>query len=38
MIPKVIYTVVLTLVLYPVILFVNRKLDELEKKGAKKLD
>lgn len=38
MIPKVIYTVVLTLAIYPLLLWINRKLDELEKKGAKKFD
>ena len=34
--PELIYTILVTLVLYPVILFVNQKLDAFERKRAKK--
>ena len=34
--PELIYTILVTLVLYPVILFVNQKLDAFERKRAQK--
>ena len=34
--PELIYTIMVTLVLYPVILFVNQKLDAFERKRAQK--
>ena len=36
--PELIYTILVTLVLYPVILFVNQKLDAFERKRAQKFD
>lgn len=34
--PEIVYTIVITIVLYPVILWINRKLEASEKRGAKK--
>lgn len=34
--PEIVYTIVITIILYPVILWINRKLETSEKRGAKK--
>lgn len=35
-IPEIVYTIVVTLVLYPIILLINRKFSEIDKRSAKK--
>lgn len=32
--PEIVYTILITMIFYPIILFVNRKLDNLEKRSA----
>ncbi|WMC92762.1 rod shape-determining protein MreD [Kineothrix sp. MB12-C1] len=34
--PEIVYTIVITIFLYPIILWINRKLENSEKRGAKK--
>ncbi len=34
--PEIVYTIVITIFLYPIILWINRKLEEKEKRSAKK--
>lgn len=36
MLPEIVYTIVITIFLYPVILWINRKLENNEKRSAKK--
>ena len=37
-IPETIYTLVITIILYRVILVINRKVEEIEKRSASKFD
>lgn len=34
--PEMVYTILITLLLYPLILFINKKLEDKEKRGARK--
>jgi len=34
--PEMVYTILITLLLYPLILFINKKLEDTEKRGARK--
>lgn len=34
--PEVVYTILVTLLLYPLVLWINKKLEELEKRSARK--
>ena len=34
--PEIVYTIVVTIFLYPLILWINRKLEDKEKRSAKK--
>ena len=36
-VPELVYTIIITLFLYPLILYVNQRLDDDEKRGAGKL-
>ncbi|MFI3212129.1 MAG: rod shape-determining protein MreD [Eubacteriales bacterium] len=34
--PEMVYTILVTCILYPIILFINRKIDSIDKEGAQK--